>query len=113
MTDRAGSQTYPTYSYMTPANIMEINALADAIDYAPYLYTPHIGIYGERANTPADTGPLTVKYFEAASEPKELVEIKGASHVSLYDIDADVDRAVAAMDAFFRKHGGSGQRTVA
>ena len=104
MTERAGAQTYPNYSYMTPANIMETNALADATSYAPYLYTPYIGIYGEKALQ--DTGPLTVKFYEAASEPKELIEISGASHVSLYDIDEDVDRAVAAMDAFFQKHGG-------
>lgn len=103
MTERAGAQTYPNYSYMTPANIMEINTLADATSYAPYLYTPYIGIYGEKALQ--DTGPLTVKFYEAASEPKELVEISGASHVSLYDIDEDVDRAVAAMDAFFQKYG--------
>ena len=102
MTERAGMQTYPNYSYMTPANIMEINSLADATAYAPYLYTPYIGIYGEKAMQ--DTGSLTVKFYEAASEPKELVEISGASHVSLYDIDEDVDRAVTAMDAFFEKH---------
>jgi len=104
MTERGGTQTYPNYSYMTLANIMEINALADATSYAPYLYTPYIGIYGEKALR--DTAPLTVKFYEAASEPKELIEISGASHVSLYDIDEDVDRAVAAMDAFFQKHGG-------
>ena len=105
MTERAGAQTYPNYSYMAPANISEINTLTDATGYAPYLYTPYIGIYGEKAMQ--DTGPLTVKFYEAASEPKELVEISGASHVSLYDIDKDVDRAIDAMDNFFQKHGGN------
>lgn len=104
MTERAGSETYPTYSYMTPANIMEINSLADATAFAPFVYTPYIGIYGERANVPTDTGPLTVKYYEACSEPKELVEVEGASHVSLYDVEEDVAQAVEAMDAFFSKH---------
>ena len=33
--------------------------------------------------------------------------VEGASHVSLYDVDADVDRAVTRMDAFFRKHTAS------
>lgn len=107
MTDRAGKRTYPTYSYMTPANIMEMNALADATDYAPYLYTPYIGIIGERANGPADTGPLTVAFYEAASEPKEFVEISGASHVSLYDVEKDVVQAIDAMDSFFKKHSTS------
>ncbi|NER34283.1 MAG: alpha/beta hydrolase [Oscillatoria sp. SIO1A7] len=104
MTERAGAQTYPNYSHKSPSFFLEAPILADAHSYAPYLYTPYIGIYGEKALQ--DTGPLTVKFYEAASEPKELVEISGASHVSLYDIDEDVDRAVAAMDAFFQKHGG-------
>lgn len=32
--------------------------------------------------------------------------IDGASHVDLYDIDEHVDRAVKAMDGFFKKHAG-------
>ena len=52
-----------------------------------------------------DTGPLTVAYYNAASEPKDLYEVSGASHVSLYDIDKDVDRAVGKMDEFFKRHG--------
>ncbi|NEP10013.1 MAG: alpha/beta hydrolase [Symploca sp. SIO2C1] len=102
MTKRAGAQTYPNYSHQSPTFLLEAPMLADAQSYAPYLYMPYIGIYGEKALQ--DTGPLTVKFYEAASEPKELVEISGASHVSLYDIEEDVDRAVAAMDTFFQKH---------
>ncbi|NET59689.1 MAG: alpha/beta hydrolase [Symploca sp. SIO2E6] len=104
LTKRAGAQTYPNYSHKSPTFFLEAPMLADAQSYAPYLYTPYIGIYGEKALQ--DTGLLTVKFYEAASEPKELVELSGASHVSLYDIDEDVDRAVAAMDVFFQKHGG-------
>ena len=74
--------------------------LADAMSYAPYLYTPFIGIHGEHA----DTAPLTTSFHERASEPKELVEISGATHVWLYDMPQDVDRAVEAMDRFFKKH---------
>ena len=51
-----------------------------------------------------DTGPMTIAFYKAASQPKEVYEVKGASHVSLYDIDKDVDRALARMDAFFEKH---------
>jgi hypothetical protein len=51
-----------------------------------------------------DTAPLTIAFYEAASEPKELFEVEGASYVSLYDIDKDVDRAVAKMDEFFKKY---------
>ncbi|CAM2069215.1 Alpha/beta hydrolase [Sulfidibacter corallicola] len=102
MTERAGKQTYSNYSHLVPTFMQEGTMLADAQTYAPYLYTPYIGIYAEKALQ--DTGPLTVAFHAAASEPKELVEIPGASHVSLYDVDADVRRAVEAMDQFFKKH---------
>ncbi|MDB9515560.1 hypothetical protein PN466_01115 [Roseofilum reptotaenium CS-1145] len=105
MTARAGAETYPNYSHLSPSFMQETPMLADAMSYAPYLYTPFIGIYGEKAM--ADTGPLTVNFYEKASEPKELVEISGASHVSLYDVEEDVSRAIEAIDTFFKKHGGS------
>ena len=105
MTARAGAETYPNYSHLSPSFMLEGPLLADAMSYAPYLYTPFIGIYGEKAM--ADTAPLTVNFYKKASEPKELVEISGASHVSLYDVDEDVSRAIKAMDAFFKKHGGA------
>jgi len=101
-TARAGIITYPNYSNKTVANLIEDQALTSAVHLAPYLYTPYLGIYGEKAMI--DTGPLTVAFYEAASEPKELYEVKGASHVSLYDIDEDVDRAITRIDEFFQKH---------
>ncbi len=112
MTARAGKETYPNYSHLAPKMLMENAPLTSAVDYAPYLYTPYIGIIGENT-VPKEgeepsllhTGPLTVNFYNAASEPKELYEVPGATHVSLYDIDKDVDRAVAKMDEFFKKHG--------
>lgn len=102
MTPRAGCATYPNYTNRTVNTLIEGSPLTSATALAPYLYTPYLGIYGEHAMQ--DTGPLTVAFYEAASEPKELYEVEGASHVSLYDIDEDVDRAVARMDEFFQKH---------
>ena len=117
MTKRAGAETYPNYSHLAPSFMLEAPMLADATSYAPYLYTPYIGIVGEKAMDPAQgqacTGPLTKTFFDMASEPKEFVEIKGASHVSLYDIDADVSRAVEAMTGFFEKHTGSKVQSTA
>ena len=105
MTERAGKETYPNYSHMAPMTLMEVAPLTSATHFAPYLYTPYLGIYGEKALTgEIATGQLTVDFYEAASEPKELYEVEGATHVSLYDIDEDVDRAVAKMDEFFAKH---------
>ena len=102
MTERAGAQTYPNYSHLGPKTLMEVAPLASAKSYAPYLYTPYLGIYGEKAMM--DTAPLTTMFYEACSEPKELHEVAGASHVSLYDIDEHVDKAVDKMDEFFKKY---------
>lgn len=103
MTARAGAETYPNYSHLSPSFMLEAPLLADAMSYADVLYTPFIGIYGEKA----ETGALTVEFYEKASEPKQLVEVKGASHVSLYDNSKDVESAVDAMDSFFKKYGTS------
>ncbi len=111
MTKRAGAETYPNYSHLSPSFMLEAPMLADATSYAPYLYTPYIGIIGEKAMEPASgvlmTGPLTKTFFDKASDPKQFVEIEGASHVDLYDRDEFVSRAIDAMDGFFKKHGGA------
>ena len=52
------------------------------------------------------TGPLTKNFFDQASEPKEFVEVPGASHVDLYDREEFVTSAIDAMDRFFKMHGG-------
>ena len=110
MTERAGAVTYPNYSHLSPSFMLEAPMLADALSYAPYIYTPFMGIVGSKAMDPASgplaTGPLTQRFYEEASEPKEFVVIDGASHVDLYDIDEHVDRAVVALDGFFKKHAG-------
>ena len=111
MTERAGAQTYPNYSHLSPSFMMEAPMLADATSYAPYLYTPFIGIVGEKAMDPASgilcTGPLTKTFFDQASDPKEFVVVPDASHVDLYDKDEFVSVAIEAMDGFFKKHGGA------
>lgn len=69
MADRASKQTYTKYTYMTPAYITEMTALAEATDYYPYLYAQYIGIIGKRASGLADTEPLNVRFYKAASDP--------------------------------------------
>ena len=90
MTKRAGAETYPNYTHQAPRMLMEDAPLTSATALAPHLTTPYLGIYGEHAMK--DTGPLTVRFWEKASEPK--------------DIDANVDQAVAKMDEFSKKHAG-------
>ena len=109
MTARAGAETYPNYSHLSPSFMLEAAMLSDALSYAPHLYTPYLGVVGTKAMDPdsgtPNTGPLTKMYFDAASEPKEFLEIKGASHVDLYDRDEYVSQIVDAMEGFFAKHG--------
>lgn len=111
MTARAGAETNPNYSHLSPSFMLEAPMLADATSYAPYLYTPYVGIVGAKAMDPASgqlaTGPLTKNFFDQASEPKAFVEIEGASHVDLYDRENFVSSAIDAMDGFFKKHGGN------
>lgn len=111
MTKRAGKETYPNYSHLAPKFLMENAPLTSAVDYAPYLYTPYLGIIGahtlpKEGETPnmLHTGSLTTSFYDAASEPKELYIVDDATHVSLYDIDKDVDQAVDKMDQFFKKY---------
>ena len=109
MTERAGAQTYPNYSHLSPSFMLEAPMLADATNYAPYIYTPFIGIVGEKAMDPASgalcTGPLTKNFVDLASDPKKFVVVPGASHVDLYDKEEFVSVAIDAMDGFFKKHG--------
>ncbi len=46
MTERAGAVTYPNYTHLSPAFMLEAPMLADATSYAPYIYTPYLGIVG-------------------------------------------------------------------
>lgn len=97
MTERTGTVTFPNYSHRSLANIMKYAPLTL---YAKYLNILVIGIVGSNA----DSAILTKNFIDAALEPKAYVEVEGATHVSLYDIDEDVKRAVDAMDTFFKKH---------
>ncbi len=98
MTERGGVKTYPRYEYKNPALFFEIYPQNNSIPFARYLYTPYLGLYGE--NALQDTAPLTLEFYNEASEPKELFEIKGASHVDLYDKDEYVDQAIDRLIIF-------------
>lgn len=103
-TDRAGSQTFPNYDYRVSATMFETQPLVSAMQWAPYLNTPFLGIYGSKAME--NTAPATLRFYETATEPKELFEIEGARHVDLYDFPEYVSQAADRMDIFFEKHGG-------
>ncbi|GAA5050618.1 alpha/beta hydrolase [Nocardia callitridis] len=52
----------------------------------------------------ADTAYISRAAIEKAAEPKELLVIDGATHISLYDKDEHVTPAVAALTTFFGTH---------
>jgi ribA/ribD-fused uncharacterized protein len=47
MTERAGAMKFPNYTHKTVMTLMEDSPMTDATHFAPYLYTPYIGIVGE------------------------------------------------------------------
>lgn len=99
MTDRAGVENF---DYHTPKTFMEVSPLVDALTFAPYLNTPYLGIYGERSMD--DNGPTTIAFYEKTTEPKKLYEVKGASHVDLYDKEQYVNEAVEQMVNWFSQY---------
>lgn len=104
-TKRAGSETFPNYDYRLAATMFETQPLVSAMQWAPYLNTPFLGIYGSKAIE--NTAPATIEFYENTTEPKELYEVKGARHVDLYDYPEFVAEAADKMDAFFTKHSSS------
>lgn len=53
------------------------------------------------AGSEADTRYFSEEAIAKAAEPKELFIIDGATHVGLYDLDAEVTPAVAKLTEFF------------
>jgi hypothetical protein len=58
------------------------------------------------AGTKAATLWMGKEAFKMAREPKEMVLIKGATHVALYDKEEYVSQAIDKFDAFFKSNLG-------
>lgn len=97
MTERAGAQTYPTYSHKTPEFFVLDNARYSARTVARFLTTPTITIHGSKATTKI----FSCLFHWAKKGPKKRVSIKGATHVDLYDKDQYVDRAITVATDYF------------
>ena len=54
----------------------------------------------------SDSRCYSERVYEKAGGEKEIVLIKGATHVALYDIPEYVGQAVEKMEAFFKKQAG-------
>ncbi|MCG8416344.1 MAG: alpha/beta hydrolase [Proteobacteria bacterium] len=98
----ASEEVFPGYSTMSPGNFTGALPYFDVMSMAPKLYTPYLGIAGSLADTREDTE----EFYKAASDPKELYIVEGATHVDLYHKPNFVEEAADQLDTFYRKHGG-------
>ncbi|MBW1616348.1 MAG: alpha/beta hydrolase [Deltaproteobacteria bacterium] len=71
----------------------------DITDQIQLLPVPYLAIAGSKALTFG----LSKTAYDRAKEPKELFEIKEATHMDLYDIDKYVNQAVNKLIAFYAK----------
>lgn len=71
----------------------------DITDQIAVLPVPYLAIAGTKALTLG----LSKTAYERAHEPKELFEIKNATHMALYDIDKYVNQAVNKLAIFYNK----------
>ena len=97
MTERAGAQTYPTYSHKTPEFFVLDNARYSARAIARFLTTPTVTIYGSKASTRF----FSWLFHWSKKGAKKRVAIKGATHVDLYDKSPYVDKAISAVSDYF------------
>jgi len=95
-----GRGNVPNYSSEYPNVTMPLDPSRIFVEQAKYLTQPFLVVAGSEAFTKS----IDQKVFEIATEPKEYLEIEGAGHMDLYDIDEYVDQAIEAIDNFYNKY---------
>lgn len=55
------------------------------------------------AGSDAATGSLSQKAFDSAKEPKELIWVDGATHLSMYHNEEHINQATEKLDKFFKE----------
>lgn len=100
--DNAATKTTNNIDFKAGKN--EVTFKSKGVLLAGLIFTPENFDETQQYPTVVYSGPLTTMFYEAASEPKELFEVPGASHVSLYDQEDHVNQAIAKMDEFFRRY---------
>ncbi|WOO40577.1 alpha/beta hydrolase [Rubellicoccus peritrichatus] len=100
-TGRGGKETYPNFTNVLISTVFETAAINPGEHYADKMIQPYCGIVGSEA----DTAICTKAFFDKVTSEKEYHEIKGASHVGLYDIPENINKVVEIIDTFFKKHG--------
>lgn len=100
-TKRGGTETHPNFTNVLLSTVDETALVNLGEHYADKVIQPYCGIVGSEA----ETAIFTRMYFDRVTSEKEYHEIKGASHVGLYDIPENITQVVEIVDTFFRKHG--------
>jgi uncharacterized protein len=97
---RAGQDKCPNYSPYYPTVGLPVDPSRIFVNQAKYLTAPFLVIAGSEAFT----REMDKNVYDIAAEPKEWMEIQGASHMDLYDVDQYVDQAIEKIDEFFKKY---------
>ena len=79
------------------AKLMSFSASSQLSDY---LTQPLLLVIGKDA----DTRVYSETFYELSNGPKELVEIEGGTHISMYDIPEHVDQAQVKLTTFFNEN---------
>lgn len=95
---RAGNDKHPNYTSKYPTIGMPLDPARVFTGQAKYFTTPFLVIAAENAFTKN----MDREVFEMAAGEKEWMEIKGASHIDMYDIEPYINQAVDKIDSFFK-----------
>lgn len=82
------------------ASLARIYSFSASAQLSDYLTQPLLLVIGKEA----DTRGYSDRFFELSNRPKELVEVEGGTHISMYDIPEHVDQAEAKIIPFFNEN---------
>ncbi len=90
---------YPTWKNQVDVSSFANFAALDITTVASSLTKPVLFIAGSKAIT----GPLSQVAYDNAPEPKEIYWVEGATHVSLYHNEEQINEVSAKLDMFFKE----------
>ena len=95
------AEEWPRFSnHLVPFSYEQL-LRSHALDYAPHVTIPYLGIVGSEAVTRS----YTERFAEAKERGLSQVEvIDGATHIQTYDRPEYVGQAVDALDTFYGRH---------
>ncbi len=79
------------------ASMAKLLSFSASSQLSDYLTQPLLLVIGQDA----DTRSYSETFYELANDPKELFEVAGGTHISMYDLPEHVDQAVPKLNEFF------------